>query len=626
MKHPRFDWKTSSRLFEESFESNSFADYGALTRANIEFLIIGDISRAQRLAATGLRHLRAILEANTRNGIRDRWRRDALAPTYFGNTSSIANMKAVHRRLERAHRRLRDDVLTLQMRAPENTPEGQGGVGSNSGYFLSPRKFALYPLYGSLDAVHRSVVLIHELLHEWLTDQTLHGRTVYGGADAMDLARRDPKRARRNPSNFQHFLWQVWADSGLDAPSHVDFRDRSWRLLAEAPTVVTGALVDRPVSTPAIAGGRGDLVVTALRARDGEGIIPTIMEVDANSVRRRGSSPATGATSFAPSLCTLPDGRIVAAVRGTSSKRLKLIIYQTYAEEIARVGDSGDLFGDVYSHPDLIAVGGGRMVVVMKGKSGKMKVALVQVSDTNDFARMGDGETYGPISDHGVACLIAPVDHMSGPTRTHPAQVTIATAMRTREGKMSLILWSADYVGRQVRRLGDLEDVAMEGRPAITALISDSRSLVITAVRDAETNRLRLTAFDVSDPTRPIRLAETGDNGPSMSHSPDIKTLALGSARYAVTASRHALTGGINLSLWSPPVAEDDNGEPPRYDRIFTRERHQSSEHSPRIDSTPSIAITRAGDRYRVVTSAIAPDGRLALQVWDQGAPVRAGG
>lgn len=94
----------------------------------------------------------------------------------------------------------------------------------------------------------------------------------------------------------------------------------------------------------------------------------------------------------------------------TGTKRLLLIAWDVKDETSDRIADSGDLYEDVYSQPDIIALGGGRMCVVLKIKNGRMKVDLVEFTRSRGFKRFGSAETSGPIDDHGRVCLVSPVD------------------------------------------------------------------------------------------------------------------------------------------------------------------------------------------------------------------------
>ena len=589
-------------------------------RDDLVEVLTADIARAQRMAAAGLRHLRAILGANRNAGIRDRWRRDALASTYFGATSSVVSMEAVHRRLERAHRRLRDDVLTVRIR-PQSAA-GENTNGRNTGGFLSPKRFQLFPAYARKTSAERAAIIVHELLHEWLRDADLNGQRVRGDNDARDLARANPRAARNNPENYEQFLLQVWADEGLEAPSGAEREDTPLVEAASAETNATGLLADRPVLAPSAVGGRRDLFFLALRARAGETMIPAVFEKDGRVLHRRGGDGATDAVSFPAAACTLPNGIIVTATRDSRRKRLMLTAWEIDGETPRRVADSADAYGDVGSHPDVIALGGNKLAVIFKGTStGRMKVDAVEYRPRRGFTRIANAETSGPVNDHGTAALVWPLDEQSGgPISTEPGEVLIATAMRTREGKLSMDLWSVELGRRRVTRRGGLVDRKMTGRPAIAALPGEGRQdppRIVTSVRDEETGRMRLTLFqaDPDDAMRPRRLADSGLSGPRMSHSPAMIAATDNFESVVVTAIRYAPTGNLIVSTWNPESSGDV---------LWLRERYSGAERTPRIDSTPSIAFRGGRDATQVVTSAIGVDGRLALQAW--GKPVRTNG
>lgn len=614
MKTPTVDWENSSDEFITAFRNNPSISDTVVNKGSAESIIAEDVARAQRMSASGLRHLAAILGANRNAGRRERWRKDALAPRYFGKTSSVANMRAVHRRLERAHRRLRDDRLHIRMRPQSARP---GNSGRNTGAFLSPKHFQLFPAFASQNDEMRAGIIIHELLHEWLIDQSIGGNTVYEDDEVRRLASRDPAKARRCPSNFENFLLQVWRDEGLEAPSGAIKRDTPLIISAEARTNATGLLADRPVITEATMQGRRDLIFAALRARSDNTLVPTIFEIDSIPLERRGGDNPTGAISYPASACTLPDGTIITAVRGENSRRMKLIAWSVSDETPHRVHDSGTIYGDVYSQPDIIATGGRTMAVIFKGKSGKMKVDLVEYRRNGTFDRIANAETSGPIDDHGRACLVSPVDDLfGGPQDDSPRKVLLATAMRTREGKLSVNLWTGELGRKRVYRHGGLVDRKITGRPGIASLALDNRPRVVAAVRDEDTGRLRLTSYDVSDPARPRRMGDNGITGPRMTHSPDIATVMEGFEQRIATAIRYSETGQIIVSTWAAP--DDTTG--------FVRHRHSGSDRRPRIESTPCLVATVGHESEDLTTAAIGADGRLALQHWSAGDPVRTNG
>lgn len=614
MKTPTIDWENSSDEFIEAFKAHPSEDYEILDRDDVEAIIIADVARAQRMAATSLRHLSVILGAKKNKGKLDRWRKDALAPVYFGKASTVGQIRAVHRRLERAHRRLRDNRLHLRMREQRRHDSATASA-RNAGSFLSPNRFQLFPAFCEQEKEHRSAILLHELLHEWLVDQKIGDETVYGDVLARRLASRDPEKARRSPENYEGFSLQVWHDEGLETPSRAIGRDRSLIVESAAPANATGLLADRPVLTPATMGGRRDLVFAALRARSSDAMVPAVFEHDADPIARRQNDLETGAISYPAACCTLPDGTVITAVRGAGSKRLLLIAWDVENERSDRLADSGGLYQDAYSQPDIIALGGGKMCVVFKIKNGRMKVDLVKFTRGHGFERFGSAETSGPINDHGRACLVSPVDELYGAADdASPNEVLVATAFRTREGRMSVDLWSGNFGRKRVTRHGGILEHSITGRPAIAALALGDRPQIVAAARDASSGRLRLTAFDVANRNRPRRLGDTGHFGPRMSHSPDITTVIEGFDQQVATAIRYSENGRLIVSTWSIP----DDSDP------FIRQKHSGSQDTPAIESTPSLVSIEGRESEDVLTAAIAKNGRLALHLWSKPEPVRA--
>lgn len=615
MKAPVYDWEDSSGDFRDAFEESD--QYSNLSRDDVEDIVSADLARAQRMASAGLRHLRAILGANTISGIRDRWRRDALAVPFFGKTSGVHHMKAVRSRLERAHRRLRDDHLHIRMRqqrhASSDTVDGR-----NAGAFLSPKRFQLFPDFARSDPVERSATIVHELLHEWLIDQKIGNDIAYDLDEVLRLASRAPHKARNNPSNYDSFLAEVWSDEGLETPSGAILIDRKVLLTATAVPNATGLLRDRPVLCAPAPNKRQDIVFCALRAKNDEALIPSLFEVDATPMRRRAEQTGAIARASYPAACAMLTTSIaIVATRSPQTKRLELRAWEVEGETIAFLGDSGTQFGDCSAQPDVIALGPHHFCLTYKIKNGRMRVELCTFFRESGFHRITHAETSGPIHDHGRAVIVSPLSAATGESQLVAArEFTVATVFRSREGKLSFDIWHLDVHPAQVTRRGGLVDTPITGRPGVAMARRRGQWVVVAAARDKESGRLRLTSFDVSDPARPKRLGDSGDMGARMTHSPDIVTVQDGEHINVVTAVRYVTGGRSIVSLWRA-------GSDPK---LFTREHDSDVSRTPVIKGSPSIVPLGGQQSPVLISSAVGPDDKISFARWQMADPVRANG
>lgn len=606
MPKPNFDHENSTNEFTDAFRLPRG------DRAGLQGIIKDDILRAQRMAAAALRHLNAILGANKKAGIRDRWRKDALAITYFGKTSSVLEMKRVEDRLSRVHRRLRDDRLHIRLRQQQYANR-DGSAGRNAGAFLSPKRFQLFPAYANLRGsmvsppqltrgAARSSLIIHELLHEWLMDRYIDGERAYDER-ALALARRQDREARRNPENFQLFCEQVWFDEGLEAPSGATKEDNPLTLTAKVKPQDVGSIQDRPVLARARLIAEPGLFVLGVHGHGSGGGKLIMFEKARSRMLRRFSSRSTDEIEGSPGLCRLGDHIYVTAFHDKRSKRLKLASWRVWDGEIVKLGDSGNLIGSVHSTPDVIWLGGNQLAVLIKTANGRMKVISIRASDGGTFSRIADAETSGPTSSAPSGCLIEPYDDAMGHPRNRAEDVSvIATAFRTREGKLSFDCWEIRHQAREVMRRGGLVNRKIEGRPALVSW--PSRGIAAAVVNDAETGRMRLTAFRVEDPMRPRLLGDTGEAGVLMTHSPAAVAIDGENFDRVATAMRMAVGGRLRVQQWSV----NRNGN-------WIRRSDAGKEAGPVIDGSPAICERETHGTFNTLTAA-SRNGELQLNFW----------
>jgi len=174
-----------------------------LARTDIENAILDGIARAK----TGLTPLNEILKKKKRKNKISAWKNNALLVEYFGKKKiKPRHIKAVRRRLRRSKKRLEEKKLKLTIKKQSDAPKSSF-IALNRGAFFSPNSFVIFATWFDKSAVHQATNLIHELLHDWLTDKKIDGKYARSQAQARKLAKKKPRKARRNPSNFQYYCY-----------------------------------------------------------------------------------------------------------------------------------------------------------------------------------------------------------------------------------------------------------------------------------------------------------------------------------------------------------------------------------------------------------------------------------
>lgn len=187
---------------------------GLDTKAEIEGYVGYRTVEAGLVAKKGLDRLNAILQPRKSRDQKKRWRGDPLAVAFFGDIRTVADIKAVRRRLERAHHRLDKHQLTIRL-LPQDRASSEDTIAHNTGSFVTPNRFVLFPNWFAKNNVEQAGIIIHELLHDWLIDHKVNDGSkrvrAYGVRLAQKLAKDRPSAARRNPENIHQFCIAVWS-------------------------------------------------------------------------------------------------------------------------------------------------------------------------------------------------------------------------------------------------------------------------------------------------------------------------------------------------------------------------------------------------------------------------------
>lgn len=136
---------------------------------------------------------------------------DSLLVEWFGKVVKNGQAGDVLRRMNSTKKRIRRG-LRIRLRPQRKQSNARNTMG-----FMGPKDFQVFPKMftkrtsgGQIDTEEISAVFIHELLHLWFVDQKLDGKKVYGADLARQLAKREPKKARKSAENYEQFSLVVW--------------------------------------------------------------------------------------------------------------------------------------------------------------------------------------------------------------------------------------------------------------------------------------------------------------------------------------------------------------------------------------------------------------------------------
>jgi len=248
------------------------------------------------------------------------------------------------------------------------------------------------------------------------------------------------------------------------------------------------------------------------------------------TVTRLGDSGnQAGITDFI-SVTSVGSSQVVTAVR-TNEKTLKLIVWDVSnnRKTIARLGDTSNEPISI-KNTIVTSVGLGRVATTIRTEDGKLKVIVWDISpDGKTVIRLGDSNNQA-----GATEIIAVASLNSE---------QLATAVRTEAGNLKVIVWGISPNGKTVTRLGDSGSQA--GATDIIAIASLGSDQVATAVRTKEGN-LKIIVWGVFDDGESI--ARLGDSG---SQAGAIDAIALTSlANGHIATAVRTQEGNLKLIAW----------------------------------------------------------------------------
>lgn len=163
--------------------------------------------KSEQMAAKACRYIESITNGKKRDWVKD-FNNSTLLRTWFGKVDGKGQVKKVRNRMRSVSNRI-DKGLKIRLR-----PQGERTLNARNemGHF-SARKFMVFPkiFEDGINIERIASIYIHELVHLWFTDQKLNGEKVYDADTAKQLARENPKSARKSAENYERFCIDLWS-------------------------------------------------------------------------------------------------------------------------------------------------------------------------------------------------------------------------------------------------------------------------------------------------------------------------------------------------------------------------------------------------------------------------------
>lgn len=251
----------------------------------------------------------------------------------------------------------------------------------------------------------------------------------------------------------------------------------AWRVNANGSVTRTGDSAKKAGKASHIDIARGSTrFVTSCRTGSGKlKLISWSVNLSGSTINRIGDSGNQAGKATMIKIVALSSTRFVTACR-TSSGKLKLITWRLNNNgSITRLQDSDAAAGAV-SEISMIRIPkpgfGSRVVTSVRTRSGKLKLIVWDITSAGTVTRRGDSGNQA-----GKATMIESVRASTG---------HVVVACRTASGKLKLISWSVSATGLQVNRRADsgglagaIKDNALMARTGgvVSAVSTGSRRL-----------------------------------------------------------------------------------------------------------------------------------------------------
>ena len=185
-----------------------------------ERLILG-CEKARELVNAGSDYLVQNL-GTSKNDWVDNFNRNTIMVRWFGRVERKAQVEKVLNRMEGLRKRFN---RRLKVRVRPHTKNQIKKIESGRGYTLAQTigavnlrsgTFTVYPKLVTREVWEVAETILHEIGHQWFKDQKLENTTVYGETAARDLARYNPRKARKSTENYSIFCNSVHPLMGYD--------------------------------------------------------------------------------------------------------------------------------------------------------------------------------------------------------------------------------------------------------------------------------------------------------------------------------------------------------------------------------------------------------------------------
>ena len=129
---------------------------------------------------------------------------------WFGEITKPRQFKRIRNRLKGISNRYNSGFTVAIKPDSKGTPLAQTAGAAN----VTKNRFRVYPRLLKRDAWDIADTFVHEIGHHWFTDQKIEKVKVYGENRAKDLAKYNPRKARRSTENYSLFCRKVFEVNG----------------------------------------------------------------------------------------------------------------------------------------------------------------------------------------------------------------------------------------------------------------------------------------------------------------------------------------------------------------------------------------------------------------------------
>lgn len=170
--------------------------------------------KARELVNAGSDYLVQTIGTNKNRWV-DNFNGNTILTRWFGEVKRKAQVQDVANRMEglrkRMNRRLKVRVRPHSKPQIKKIDAGKGFTLAQTVGAINLRSgtFTVYPYLVTKGVWDIAETITHEIGHQWFKDQKLERTTVYGATAARDLAKYNPRKARKSTENYSLYCNQV---------------------------------------------------------------------------------------------------------------------------------------------------------------------------------------------------------------------------------------------------------------------------------------------------------------------------------------------------------------------------------------------------------------------------------